>query len=123
MGTRHVKIWRTEEDVSKSLSISRKTRLTARQQKPVSPGPKVLHGRNALLGSMSDSTMSCVVGISDDKALVCTEKGDICLLDESGLRFSRVANAEFGVSSITVDAESKFAWVAGRHGNIRSVAL
>lgn len=67
--------------------------------------------------------MSCVVGISDDKALVCTEKGDICLLDESGLRFTRVATAEFGVSSITVDADSKFAWVAGRHGSIRSVAL
>lgn len=68
---------------------------------------------------MADSVMTCVVGISEDKALVCTEKGDICLLDESLLRLSKVANAEFGVSCITIDAESKFAWVAGKHGNIR----
>lgn len=65
--------------------------------------------------------MTCVVGISDDKALVCTEKGDICLLDESGLRFSKVASVEFGVGCITVDTDSKFAWVAGKHGNIQLV--
>lgn len=117
-----MKIWKTEDEVSPRFRKSRHGRsLIRRQQKPASPGPKVLHGRNALLGAMSDSTMSCVVGISDDKALVCTEKGDICLLDESGLRFSKVANAEFGVGCITVDAESKFAWVAGKHGNIRFV--
>ncbi|KAG0638911.1 WD40-repeat-containing domain protein [Tuber brumale] len=124
VGTRHVKIWKTEDEVSPRFRKSRHGRsLIRRQQKPVSPGPRVLHGRNVLLGAMSDSTMSCVVGISDDKALVCTEKGDICLLDESGLRFSKVASAEFGVGCITVDAESKFAWVAGRHGNIRALVL
>ncbi|PWW77570.1 WD40 repeat-like protein [Tuber magnatum] len=124
VGTRHVKIWKTEDEVSPKFRKSRHGRsLIRRQQKPASPGPRVLHGRNALLGAMSDLTMSCVVGISDDKALVCTEKGDICLLDEGGLRFSRVASAEFGVGCITVDAESKFAWVAGRHGNIRFVSI
>lgn len=68
---------------------------------------------------MVDQNMTCVVGISEDKALVCTEKGDICLLDEGLLRLSKIANAEFGVSCITIDADSKFAWVAGRHGHIR----
>lgn len=79
----------------------------------------MLHGRNAILGPMAESAMSCVVGISEDKALVCSERGDICLLDENGLRLTKVANAEFGVNCITVDAESKFAWVAGKHGHIR----
>ena len=68
---------------------------------------------------MVDSAMTCVVGISDDKALVCTEKGDICLFDDTHCRLMKVANAEFGVSCIAIDAEYKFAWVAGKHGNIR----
>ena len=72
---------------------------------------------------MVDQHMTCVVGIAEDKALVCTEKGDICLLDEALLRLSKIANAEFGVSCITIDADSKFAWVAGRHGQIRYARL
>lgn len=65
--------------------------------------------------------MTCVVGISDNKAMVCSEKGDICLLDEDGQRLTKVADAEFGVSCIAVDADSQFAWIAGRNGNIRYV--
>ncbi|KAF8460230.1 WD40-repeat-containing domain protein [Kalaharituber pfeilii] len=108
VGLRHVKVWKVEEE-----------------PRPASPGTKVLSGRNALLGSMVDYTMTCVVGISEDKALVCSERGDICLLDESQLqlRLLKIANAEFGVSCITIDAESKFAWVAGKNGNIRALVL
>ncbi|KAL7266803.1 hypothetical protein RUND412_010634 [Rhizina undulata] len=123
VGTRHVKIWKTDDDVGEDRTFARKLKLTFKQQKPVSPGPKVLHGRNALLGSMSDCVMSCVVGISEDKALVCSERGDICLLDESGLRFTKVATADFGVNCVTVDADLQFAWVAGKHGNIRALVL
>lgn len=105
VGTRHVKLWRTEED------------------KPNASGPVVLHGRNALLGNMSDSTMSCIVGISEDKAVVCSERGDICLLEEVGMRFSKVADAGFGVHCIAVDAERKFAWVAGKNGSHSALVL
>ena len=79
----------------------------------------MLTGRNAILGSMADSVMTCVVGISEDKALVCSERGDICLLDENQLRLTKIANAEFGVNCITIDADSKFAWIGGKHGQIR----
>lgn len=106
VGLRHVKVWKAEDE-----------------PRPSSPGTRVLQGRNAILGSMVDQHMTCVVGISEDKALVCTEKGDICLLDEALLRLSKIANAEFGVSCITIDADSKFAWVAGRHGQIRALVL
>ena len=95
--------------------------ITNEKPRPSSPGTKVLQGRNVILGSMVDQHMTCVIGISEDKALVCTEKGDICLLDENLLRLTKVANAEFGVSCIAIDADSKFAWVAGRHGHIRCV--
>ncbi|KAF8252289.1 WD40 repeat-like protein [Wilcoxina mikolae CBS 423.85] len=122
VGTRHVKIWRTEDDVGDGRKSKRKWRLTRKQQKANAPGPVVLHGRNALLGNMSDSTMSCVVGISEDKAVVCSERGDICLLEETGMRFAKVADAGFGVRCIAVDAERKFAWVAGKSGSHRYVS-
>lgn len=123
VGIRHVRLWRIEEDVGDAGQIpKRKWRLTRRQQKAnTTGGPVVLHGRNALLGNMSDSTMSCVVAISDDKAVVCSERGDVCLLEETGLRFSKVADAGFAVHCIAVDAEKKFAWVAGASGSHRCV--
>lgn len=116
-----MKLWRTEEDVCGGRKSKRKWRLTRKQQKPNASGPVVLHGRNALLGNMSDSTMSCIVGISEDKAVVCSERGDICLLEEVGMRFSKVADAGFGVHCIAVDVERKFAWVAGKNGSHRYV--
>lgn len=63
--------------------------------------------------------MTCVVGISDDKALVCSERGDICLLEESEMRFSKVADAGFNVNCVAIDPEKKFAWVAGKNGSHR----
>lgn len=63
--------------------------------------------------------MTCVVGLSDDKAILCSDKGDICLLDDTGQRLTRVANAEFGINCMSVDEKKEFAWVGGRSGNIR----
>ncbi|KAI5800021.1 WD40-repeat-containing domain protein [Geopyxis carbonaria] len=123
VGTRHVKIWRTGDDVGDGRKPRRKWRLTRRQQKVIGAGTKVLHGRNALLGNMSESTMSCVVGISDDKALVCSERGDICLLEETEMKFSKVADAGFGVSCVAIDPERKFAWVAGKNGSHSALVL
>lgn len=117
-----MKLWRTEDDVRDGRKTKRKWRLTRKQQKPnPTGGPVVLHGRNALLGNMSDSTMSCVVAVAEDKAIVCSERGDICLLEETGLRFSKVADAGFAVHCIAVDTEKKFAWVAGANGSHRYV--
>ncbi|RPA86214.1 WD40 repeat-like protein [Ascobolus immersus RN42] len=106
VGTRHVKVWRNEEE-----------------PRPHSPGARVLHGRNAVLGALSDAVMTCVVGISDTRAMVCSEKGDICMLDEDGQRLAKVADAEFGVSCIAVDADYQTAWIAGRNGNIRAFVI
>jgi hypothetical protein len=99
------------------------TRLHPLQPRPHSPGARVLHGRNAVLGALSDAVMTCVVGISDTRAMVCSEKGDICLLDEDGQRLTRVADAEFGVSCIAVDPDCQSAWIAGKNGNIRYVLV
>jgi len=84
-----------------------------------SKGPGILGGRNALLGALSDSQFTCIVAISDSAALVATEKGDVCILDDSIQRFQKISSADFPVTCITVDADNTYAWVAGKHGSIR----
>src|SRR5262249_52873414 len=130
VGLRHVKVWKVDEEVG-SPQVQRQSlqqffeKLTISKTKiptttaPRVTGPTVLNGRNALLGVMSDNRFTCVVAIANDKALVSTEKGEICLLDDSCQRFSKIMSAEFGVSCISVDPEKRFAWVAGRQGSIR----
>ena len=85
----------------------------------------MLPGRNSLLGALSDSIFTCVARISDNKAIICSEKGDICLLDDSdgNQRLTKVAHAGFGVSCVAVNPDGDYAWVAGKQGNIRCVAL
>lgn len=115
-----MKLWKTDDDVGDgNRKTKRKWRLTHRRQKVSGNGPKVLYGRNALLGNMSDATMSCVVAISDTKAIVCSERGDICLLDEGEMKISKVAEAGFKVNCVAIDPEKKFAWVAGKNGSHR----
>ena len=65
--------------------------------------------------------MSCVVAISEDKALVCSERGDVCLLEENGMKFTKVADVGYKVNCVAVDPERKFAWVAGHNGSHRYV--
>jgi hypothetical protein len=83
--------------------------------------PKSLSGRNCLLGPLADSVFACVTAISQNKAVVCTERGDICLIDdtEGAQRLSKVAHAGFGVSCVAAEPDSNSVWVSGKCGKIR----
>jgi hypothetical protein len=52
---------------------------------------------------------------------VCTERGDICLIDdtEGAQRLSKVAHAGFGVSCVAAEPDSNSVWVSGKCGKIR----
>ncbi|KAI9826175.1 MAG: hypothetical protein M1819_007431 [Sarea resinae] len=125
VGTRHVKVWRVEDPVTYSPSKQRSMLEGTPQATPVASAPKSLPGKNCLLGSLIESTFTCVAHISHDKAIICTEKGDVCLLDDSdgAQRLSRVAHAGFPVNSVTVESGSSFAFVGGINGNIKTLVL
>jgi len=126
VGTRHVKVWRVEA-LSTSPSKPRFNADGLPVGTPASPAPKTLSGRNCLLGPLVEATFTCVVGLSEDKAIVCSERGDICLLDDSGKtqRLSRVAGVGFGVQCVAIDGEgnSANAWFGGKNGIARAIAL
>ncbi|KAJ5150132.1 hypothetical protein N7448_001710 [Penicillium atrosanguineum] len=102
-GVRHVKVWRlpTNRPVSPT-----KSRLVVEGGGPSpNPAPKALSGRNCLLGPLGDSTFSCVGSISDQEAVVGTELGAVCLIDdrEGSQKMTTVAQLGLSVTSLAVD--------------------
>lgn len=126
VGTRHIKVWRVEAPVP-SPSKQRFGGDGMLMGAPASPAPKILSGRNCLLGSLAEASFTCVVSLSDAMAIVCSEKGDICLLDDSARsqKLSRLTGVEFGIHCIAIDGEGDDAtvWLGGEHGMVRAVAL
>ncbi|KAF3189230.1 hypothetical protein TWF225_002986 [Orbilia oligospora] len=132
VGLRHVKIWKIEEEPaapspqanSKSLHMIFEKFSHGKSKQPIrSQGPNVLNGRNALLGPLLEEVFISVTAISDDRAIIATEKGDICVIDDGLQRVSKVASADSGVTCLAVDTQKKFAWVACKQGTIRTLKL
>ncbi|KAI9777339.1 MAG: hypothetical protein M1839_008947 [Geoglossum umbratile] len=125
VGTRHVKVWRIEDPGAISPSKQKLFDSLVQIASTNLAAPRTLPGRNCLLGVLVEATFTCIARISDDKALVCSEKGDICLLDDSdgAQRLHRVAHAGFGINCVAVDPDRKHAWVGGKNGSIRAIVL
>ncbi|KAL8827201.1 MAG: hypothetical protein Q9191_003335 [Dirinaria sp. TL-2023a] len=120
VGTRHVKIWRLDQPLPPSPTKSRYLEGT-----PNSPAPKTLSGRNCILGSLVDSTFKCVVASSDCTAILCTENGEICLLDDTdqNQRLEQIATVPFKVLCVSVDIEKNFVLVGGKDGKLLALDL
>jgi WD40 repeat protein len=93
VGLRFAKVWRPDEEATLDSRGSDTARSTTPRPKIelrsdfgnsiLSPKHKVLAGKNCLLGEMLEATFISVIGISDCKALICAEGGEVCLLDDS----------------------------------------
>lgn len=90
-----------------------------------SPAPKTFSGRNCVLGSLVDATFTCVVALSDWEAILCTEQGDICLLDDTDRkqRLERVAIAPFKVLCISVHKEKGIVILGGKDGKTQELPM
>lgn len=123
VGLRHVKVWRLPE--ARPVSPS-KPRLTIDGTTNFSsPGPKALTGRNCLLGSLGDCTFTCVASISDFEALLGTDTGALCLLDdhEGCQMLSLIEYVDFSITSMAVDPEEGCVWLGGRGHRIRRLTF
>ena len=112
VGLRFVKIWRPAEP----------SPGTPEQKlgRPLIP----LAGRNALLGDLIEATFTCVVPTSEDMAIVCTDGGDICVLNdtERNQKLTRVANVHFGITSACL-SQNTHLLVTGLDGSVISLLL
>lgn len=114
VGNRHVKIWRLESPSSPSKG--RRGLDNLGDGLTASPVPKTFAGRNCLLGPLKDSTFTCVTGISADKAVLGTQDGIVCLLDDANRtqRLYQVSQKAYGITCVTVDHSSGTVWLSGK---------
>lgn len=119
LGVRHVKVWRIDE--AQAISpVKQKfigdSNSTAQQQ-------KALPGRNVLLGTMIEATFSCAAVIDDTKAIVCSETGDVCLLDDVGKQMKLIHVLESGFVTTCVGIRNGVIYIGGKSGNLATVDL
>ncbi|OWP02392.1 hypothetical protein B2J93_3180 [Marssonina coronariae] len=124
VGTRHIKIWRVEETRPASPSKQRFALDGTPIVIPPSPALKTLVGRNVLLGPLVDATFTTLAVISEHKAIVCSEKGEVCLLDDTeGSKIMKFASTGFNITCIAVDTDSRQIRIGGKNGNVKSMSL
>lgn len=125
VGTRHVKVWRLEQVMPASPSKKRFDIENSLDGVTGSPMPRTFSGRNCLLGALIDATFTCVVAISNSKAILCTDKGDICLLDDTDghQRLDRIAKTSSGILCVTVDRTNQRLWMGGIMKKLWSLPL
>ena len=91
---------------------------------PVQPLLKTLSGRNVLLGPLVEATFTTLAAISNHKAIVCSEKGDVCLLDDSeGAKLLKLTATGFQITCIAIDMGTRRVRIGGRHGIVKSIGL
>lgn len=113
VGLRFIKVWRPNDlPASVNENSEKGYGLYNRQHKP-------LAGRNTLLGDLLDATFTCVASFSETKAIVCTDGGDICILDDEDKAQSliRVANVDFSITAVCVGSDDKIV-ITGLDGSI-----
>ncbi|MCJ1288265.1 hypothetical protein MMC26_007620 [Xylographa opegraphella] len=125
VGTRTVKLWRLNQSAPASPSKTRFKLENAEPMFPSSPGPRTLPGRNCLLGPLLEATFTCVRPLSDSRAVLCTDRGSICLLDDSERmqRLYQVSSVDFSIRCITIDHSTDQLWVSGRGTDIHSMNI
>ena len=117
VGTRYVKVWRVGEP---SPGFQTKPGRVQLEDSNASPGPKTLSGRNSLLGSLADSTFTCVAPFSESEAILCTTTGVVCLLDDrtGSQELKSIKQLRFPAQSIAVDIQAQKVWFAHCDGQL-----
>ena len=127
VGTRHIKIWRPDLTSVPRSPIKAKWRSeTIDSPSILNPALRALPGRNTLLGPLLDSCFTSVVALSDCKAAVASDRGQVCLLDTSSgsPSFSDIETFEDPVTCMCATGGSEL-WVgvSGVPGKIHRLEL
>lgn len=120
VGVRYIKVWRL--DTPSEPASPRKARPSEfGSPMLMTPSNKSLPGRNAILGDLLDSTFTSVVAISSKAAAVCSDRGDVCMLDivngQQALR--KVASTGFLVCSMAFDGDMLI--IAGENHRLQAL--
>ncbi|KAK4135657.1 WD40 repeat-like protein [Trichocladium antarcticum] len=112
LGVRHIKVWRVEDGLE-TTPAKQKLVGDATAPTPQPQAQKPLLGRNILLGPLLDATFCCALPVSDDKAIVCSEAGQMKLV--------KVLDLGFSVSCIASRGDNVY--VGGKDGQFAVMSL
>ena len=125
LGVRHVKVWRVEDAGADAAPAKQKFPGDAPAPAPPPPPPtqKTLPGRNILLGSMLDAIFCCALPVSEDKAIICSEAGGVCVLDDTNrqMKLEKVLDIGFAISCIS--SRGGNVCIGGKDGQFALVSL
>ncbi|KAK3387621.1 quinon protein alcohol dehydrogenase-like superfamily [Podospora didyma] len=118
-GVRHVKMWRVEEGPAISPTKQRfDGSYPAAQQ-----AQKPLAGRNILLGTMIEATFGCAVAVGDNKAIICSETGSVCLLDDTNKQMKLVRIVDLGFNVSCISSRNDEVFIGGKEGQFTVLRL
>lgn len=118
-GVRHVKAWRVDE----ANTASAKQRFVGEINSSSQPQQKSLPGRNVLLGNMVEATFSCAAIIDQTRAIICSEMGDVCLLDDKTGQVKLTKVLEIGFVTRCVAIRDQTAHIGGKSGSFATLDL
>lgn len=116
VGVRFVKVWRPD-DLAPST--------TSKESHPYShSAPRPLAGRNTLLGDLADCNFSVAVSRSDTQAVLATDRGDVCLLDDTDKQQRLVPchTTGYGITSACI-LKNDILLISSREGRIEEFSL
>ncbi|KAI0011674.1 WD domain-containing protein [Xylariaceae sp. FL0662B] len=122
LGVRHIKVWRIDEAQPPPPSPM-KQKFFGDMNSPANAQQKALPGRNVLLGNMIEATFSCAAAIDDARAIICSETGDVCLLDDTNKQMKLTHVLESGFNTTCVAIREGVAYIGGRSGSLATVDL
>lgn len=130
VGLRFVKCWRPDDEAinERRPSETFNNSSTPKQKTGdfgnsiLSPRHKYLPGKNSLLGDLLDANFVSVLALSDDRAVICTDAGEICVLDDchSGQTLAATALARFRITAAAVNSQGQLI-VTGPGGKTKIV--
>ncbi|KAK1772460.1 WD40 repeat-like protein [Phialemonium atrogriseum] len=121
LGVRHVKVWRVEEGGPNTSPT--KSKFSADGPLPQPQTQKALPGRNILLGSLLDSTFTCAAAIDENRAIICSESGDICLLDDTQKQMKLIKILEAGFVVNCTSIRQNNIYIGGKGGEIIALSV
>lgn len=113
-GTRHVRAWKVVDEANRPASPKKAPAGDANPQN----AQKTLPGRNVLLGSLLDVSFTCGLALDESRALLGSDGGDVCLLDDSTGQMRLVRLAGLGAPATCCSRRGQLALIAGSNGQV-----
>ncbi|KAG7125259.1 WD repeat-containing protein 62 like [Verticillium longisporum] len=120
LGVRHIKVWKVDE----GSSVSPTKQKFSGEGSTASPSSRrTLPGRNVLLGPLLEETFTCAAVVDDNKIIICSEGGDVCIVDDDGkqMKLMGCVNLGFPIRSITIRHAT--AYIGGKAGQFATLSV